>query len=98
MSCVLLDRIKADPSINWPDISYFFRSFDATYRGKIFTIPLDGDIHFLYYRADVLQQYGMYVPKTFEELVQAIVALNGTVLSVCFFLPPFRFPCFLGYV
>src|SRR5262249_23161942 len=39
----LTDRIKADAALKWDDIGPFFRDFSATYNGKIYTIPLDGD-------------------------------------------------------
>ena len=39
------DRIKKDDKIQWDDIGPFFRDFSATYGGKIYTVPLDGDFH-----------------------------------------------------
>jgi len=41
----LTDRVKSDPVLKWDDIGAFFRDFSATYQGKVYTIPLDGDVH-----------------------------------------------------
>ena len=34
----------------------FFRDFSATYNGKVYTIPLDGDFQMVYYRTDLLSR------------------------------------------
>ena len=66
----LTDRVAADSAIQWDDIAPFFRDFSATYGGRIFTIPLDGDFHMVYYRTDLLEQEGMNPPETWEEYVE----------------------------
>src|SRR3989454_10832269 len=50
----LSDRVKADSSLNWNDIAPFFRDFSATYQGKVYSVPLDGDFQMAYYRSDIL--------------------------------------------
>src|SRR5439155_9767904 len=47
-------RVKADTDLQWDDIAPFFRDFSATYQGKVYTIPLDGDFQMVYYRSDIL--------------------------------------------
>ena len=42
------------PSLKWDDIAPFFRDFNATYDGKVYTVPLDGDFHMVYYRSDLI--------------------------------------------
>ena len=44
----LTDRVTADAQLDWQDIGPFFRDFNATYNGKVYTIPLDGDFHMVY--------------------------------------------------
>ena len=51
----LTDKVKADADLKWDDIGPFFRDFNATYNGKVYTIPLDGDFHMVYYRSDLIQ-------------------------------------------
>jgi len=63
----LTERIAADPAIAWDDIAPFFRDISATYNGRIYTIPLDGDFQLVYYRTDLLQEAGLQPPKTWEE-------------------------------
>ena len=65
----LTSKVKADSAIEWDDIGYFFRSFSSTYGGKIYTIPLDGDFHMIYYRTDLLDAAGISPPTTWEEYI-----------------------------
>src|SRR5438552_4139168 len=51
----LTSRVNADKALQWTDIMPFFRNFSATYGGKIYTVPLDGDFQMVYYRTG---QYG----------------------------------------
>src|SRR5438034_5106917 len=46
----LSDRVTKDSSLEWNDVGAFFRDFSATYKGKVYTIPLDGDFQMVYYR------------------------------------------------
>lgn len=50
----LSSRVTDDPVLDWQDIGPFFRDFNATYAGKTYMIPLDGDFHMVYYRSDIL--------------------------------------------
>src|SRR5574342_310728 len=51
----LTPRIEADPAIEWDDVAPFFRDFNS-YEGKVYSIPLDGDMHMVYYRTDSLAE------------------------------------------
>lgn len=73
----LTDRIEGDEQIQWDDIAPFFRDFSATYKGEIYTIPLDGDFQMIYYRTDVLEEIGMEPPSTWEEYVSVAEAAHG---------------------
>ena len=42
--------------LQWDDVAPFFRDFSATYNGKVYTIPFDGDFQMVYYRSDLLDQ------------------------------------------
>jgi multiple sugar transport system substrate-binding protein len=70
-------RIAKDPKIKWDEIGPFFRNFSATYGGKTYLVPLDGDFHMLYYRTDVLEKAGLKPPKTWDEYLEVAKALNG---------------------
>ena len=54
----LTDRVNNDAQLDWQDIGPFFRDFNATYNGKVYTIPLDGDFHMVYFRKDILDADG----------------------------------------
>ena len=73
----LTDRIAADPSIEWDDIGPFFRDFSATYEGKTYTIPLDGDFHMVYYRSDLIDT----PPTTWDEYLAIAEQFNGQDLN-----------------
>jgi multiple sugar transport system substrate-binding protein len=73
----LTARVGADKDIQWDDIGAFFRDFSATYAGKIYTIPLDGDFHMVYYRSDLIQN----PPKTWDEYLSTAQQFNGKDLN-----------------
>lgn len=77
----LNDRVANDAAIEWDDIAPFFRNFSASYQGNIYVIPLDGDIHNVYYRTDVFEAAGVTPPKTWEEYLAAAAQFNGTDLN-----------------
>ena len=65
----LTDRVKSDPQLQWDDIGPFFRDFNATYNGKVYTVPLDGDFHMVYYRTDLLAKDGLKPPATWDDYI-----------------------------
>ncbi|MER3480893.1 MAG: ABC transporter substrate-binding protein [Meiothermus sp.] len=77
----LTERIKSDREIQWEDIGAFFRNFSASYGGKTYTVPLDGDFQMVYYRTDVLQKLGMKPPQTWDDYLAIAKAANGKPLS-----------------
>ncbi len=77
----LTDRVANDPDIQWDDIAPFFRDFSATYAGRIYTIPLDGDFHIGYYRTDLLEQEGLEPPKTWDDYLKIAATFHGKDLN-----------------
>jgi multiple sugar transport system substrate-binding protein len=59
------------------DQNYTAGSLEAmTYGGKILTMMYDFDVYALYYRSDLLEQKGLAVPKTWDELVTTLQKLG----------------------
>ena len=77
----LTDRVNNDPQLNWQDIGPFFRDFNATYNGKVYTIPLDGDFHMVYYRRDILAKDGLKPPATWDDYLTIAQKYNGQDLN-----------------
>ncbi len=77
----LTPRIEADEAIEWEDVAPFFRDFSATYEGRIYTIPLDGDFHMGYYRTDLLEEAGLEPPRTWEEYLSIAETFHGQDLN-----------------
>ena len=77
----LTDRVAADPALEWDDIAPFFRDFSATYSGRIYTIPLDGDFHMVYYRTDLLDKAGLQPPETWDDYQNIAKAFYGKDLN-----------------
>jgi multiple sugar transport system substrate-binding protein len=73
----LTDRVNADTALEWEDVAPFFRNFSATYNGRIYTIPLDGDFQMAYYRTDVLEELGMEPPQTWDDYLAIAEAAHG---------------------
>ena len=77
----LTDRVTADTQLDWQDIGPFFRDFNATYNGKVYTIPLDGDFHMVYYRSDLLEKDGLKPPTTWDEYMTVAQKYHGQDLN-----------------
>lgn len=77
----LSDRIAGDPDIEWDDIAPFFRDFSATYAGRTYTIPLDGDFQMVYYRSDLLQEAGLQAPETWDDYLRIAETFHGEDLN-----------------
>jgi multiple sugar transport system substrate-binding protein len=73
----LTPRIATDTALDWQDVGPFFRDFNATYAGKTYTIPLDGDFHMVYYRSDLIQT----PPKTWDEYLTVAAEHHGKDLN-----------------
>jgi multiple sugar transport system substrate-binding protein len=73
----LTDKVKANADLKWDDIGPFFRDFNATYNGKVYTIPLDGDFHMVYYRSDLIQD----PPKTWDDYIATATKFQGQDLN-----------------
>lgn len=73
----ITDRVAADEGLQWQDVGPFFRDFSATYQGRTYTIPLDGDFHVMYYRKDVLDAAGLEPPRTLDEYLAVAEAVHG---------------------
>jgi multiple sugar transport system substrate-binding protein len=73
----LSSRVASDPILDWQDVGPFFRDFNATYAGKTYTIPLDGDFHMVYYRSDLIDS----PPKTWDEYLTVAAEHDGKDLN-----------------
>jgi len=77
----LTDRVKKDSSLQWNDIAPFFRDFSATYKGHVYTVPLDGDFQMAYYRKDLLQRDGLKPPATWQDYIDIAKRYQGKDLN-----------------
>ncbi len=77
----LTARVKSDAAIQWEDIAPIFRNFNATYKGRIYSIPLDGDFHMVYYRTDLLKQAGLTPPTNWDEYLVIAKRFHGKDLN-----------------
>lgn len=71
--------IQASPArlADWSDILIGYRKKIAQYENQNILFPLDGDILGLYYRADVLEAFGLQVPRTWDEYNEVAKAVHG---------------------
>ncbi len=77
----LTDKVNNDASLNWQDIGPFFRDFNATYNGKVYTVPLDGDFHMVYYRSDLLTKDNIKPPATWDDYMTIAKKYQGQDLN-----------------
>ncbi len=76
----LTPYVEADAALEWDDVAPFFRDFNS-YGGKVYSIPLDGDMHMVYYRIDSLEEAGLEPPKSWDDYLAVAKALNGKDLN-----------------
>jgi multiple sugar transport system substrate-binding protein len=74
-------RVQADQALKWNDIAPFFRDFSASYQGRTYTIPLDGDFQMVYYRSDLLKKDGLQPPATWDDYLSIAQRYNGKDLN-----------------
>jgi multiple sugar transport system substrate-binding protein len=77
----LTDKVNADTNLQWQDIGPFFRDFNATYNGKVYTVPLDGDFHMVYYRSDLLTKDSLKAPATWDDYIAIAQKYQGQDLN-----------------
>jgi len=58
---------SAERSKDWSDILVAYRKSIAQYQNRILMYPMDGDVLHLFYRKDVLDHFGLGVPRTWDE-------------------------------
>jgi multiple sugar transport system substrate-binding protein len=67
--------------LDWADILPGYRNWNAQYEGKILLYPIDGDILSMFYRKDILEEFNLPVPRTWEEYVEVAAATHGKVFE-----------------
>src|SRR5437773_4543579 len=77
----LTDRVQKDSSLQWNDIAPFFRDFSATFKGKVYTVPLDGDFRVLFRSKDLLQKDGLQPPATWDDYISIAKHFQGKDLN-----------------
>ena len=84
MRGALLDLTKYD---DYKEVlSRFFEGADTPYwyKGGLYAIPDTQSFNMLFYRKDILAEYGIEVPKTWEEFDLAAKLLTRNNMTVCF--------------
>ena len=66
--------------VDWSDVLIGYRNI-ATVEKRILLYPLDGDLLSLYYRKDVLDAFGLQVPRTWDEYNVVAQATHGKVFD-----------------
>ncbi|MBN3926854.1 extracellular solute-binding protein [Nostoc sp. NMS4] len=77
----LTQHVQSDTALQWDDVAPFFQNFSATYQGRTYAIPLDGDFHIAYYRKDLLEQAKLEPPSTWEEYLAIAKRFHGKDLN-----------------
>jgi ABC-type glycerol-3-phosphate transport system substrate-binding protein len=72
----------------FPDCASVLKPFKESayasykYRGGIYALPETESFNLLFYRKDILEQLGLSVPNTWDELIGILATLQGNNLSV----------------
>ena len=82
----LTDNVKNNPYADWTDVLLALRTYVTSFEDKIYLVLLDGDTHTLFYRKDVLEAFGLDVPRTWNEYNEVAKAVHGKMceyISFC---------------
>ena len=76
------------PQVDWAGIHPFFRNMvvnvpvdGSSTQQTITSLPFGGMSHQMFYRQDLLDLKNLSVPETWDDLLAAVAAVNGTVLG-----------------
>ena len=73
----LSDFVQESTELDWADVLLAFREAISSYDGRIYMLPLDGDVHSMFYRRDVLDHFGLKIPRTWDEYTDVAKAVHG---------------------
>jgi len=62
---------------DWSDILVGYRNLISQFQDRILMFPLDGDVLSMFYREDVLEEFGLQVPRTWDEYNAVANATHG---------------------
>lgn len=71
----LSDRVESDAAWDWQDFQQPARDA-VTLDGAVYGVPVMTERHIMYYRADLLEDAGIEVPETLDELKAAAAKLD----------------------
>lgn len=74
-------RVRADEALVWDDVARFVRDVGATYDGRVYGVPLGGNMLMTYYRHDVLQDARLTAPTEWEEYIALARHMYGKDLN-----------------
>ena len=77
----LSEFVRESLDLDWLDILPAFRDSVLVYDGKPYMFPLDGDVHSLFYRRDVLDHFNLSVPRTWDEYVEVAKSTHGQTFN-----------------
>jgi len=77
----LSEFVRESLDLDWLDILPAFRDSVLVYDGKPYMFPLDGDVHSLFYRRDVLEHFNLSVPRTWDEYVEVAKSTHGQTFN-----------------
>ncbi|CAB9517852.1 Receptor-type guanylate cyclase gcy [Seminavis robusta] len=73
----LTEFVRTNQDVRWPDIFPFNREVQAVFDHTVRLLPCDGDVHSLYYRKDLFDDYNIAVPRTWDEYTEAAKFFHG---------------------
>ena len=79
----LTEYVKSNPYADWTDVLLALRTYVTSFEDKIYLVLLDGDTHTLFYRKDVLEAFGLDVPRTWNEYNEVAKAVHGKMCEYC---------------
>ena len=73
----LTEFVATNPDVQWTDIFPFNRDVQSVYDNVVRVLPCDGDVHSLFYRKDLFEEFDIAVPRTWDEYTEVAAFFHG---------------------
>lgn len=73
----ITDETLNVPGLDWFDIMPAVRKGVATYKKKVYGVPLDGDAIYMLYRKDLVEDVGLPTPRSWDDVLEILNFYEG---------------------
>lgn len=77
----MTEYIQSNYLQEWLDIFVGYRDIISSYEGRVYMMPLDGDVLHTFYNKEILSHFNLSPPRTWDEYIAVAKAVHGKTLN-----------------